>query len=115
MFKYKSLLVVTLTFSMSFSIALFSTNPVAAQPSNNQVIIGNEKSRPKITSGLRRQCTYRFWGCLNFNSRTNPLLRIFSPATTLPEKPKPECKNNAWACPILAPQGNTSPSQSSFK
>jgi hypothetical protein len=35
-----------------------------------------------------------------------------SPATAFPRKSKPECKDNAWTCPILSPQGDTSSSES---
>ncbi|RUT03984.1 hypothetical protein DSM106972_048980 [Dulcicalothrix desertica PCC 7102] len=109
MFKYKSLLIIALT----FNAALFYTKEAAAQPSNAQVILNSERLRPKAAPDVKPRCN-NFWGCLNLNSGRLPVVRIFNPVTPR-RNLKPECKNNAWACPVLAPQGNTSSSQSSFR
>lgn len=110
MFKYKTLLIAALIFTISFRAALFYTDKAAAQANNSQVILGSKKSRPKTTLDIRPQCN-NFWGCLNLNSGGLPLLRILRPATPFPIKPKPKCKDSAWACPILSPQGNTNASE----
>ncbi|RUT03989.1 hypothetical protein DSM106972_049030 [Dulcicalothrix desertica PCC 7102] len=109
MFKYKKILSTTLTL-ITLNAVLFYTSKVAAQSSNSQVILGSEKSRPKTTLEIKPRCN-NFWECLNLNSAALPLLRILSPATPSPIKPKPKCKNSAWACPILSPQGNTNVSE----
>lgn len=110
MLKYKNLLVAALAFTTLFNAALFYTNEVTAQPGNNSVILGSKKLRPKTAPEMKPRFN-NFWGCLNLNSGGLPLLRIFRPTTPFPIKPKPKCKEFAWACPILSPQGNTNASE----